>query len=78
MGNEYKSWYMKDLIPIIEHTALDIMGDPILYVRKNNGTVMTPAEVASHNSLIAMHNDGIRELAHTLIVTLAKDGDDDG
>ena len=78
MSNDYKSWYLKDLIPIIEHVALDLMGDPIVDGKKSDGTAMTLTEIASRNSLIAMNNEGIRQMAETLIVTLAKDGETDG
>lgn len=77
MSNDYKSWYLKDLIPIIEHVALDLMGDPIVNGKKADGTMMTLSEIANQNSLIAMHSAGIREMASTLIVTLAKDGETD-
>jgi len=78
MASEYKSWYLKDLIPIIEHTALDIMTDPIASGRKRDGSAMTIAEISNQNSMIAMRNAGVREMMSTLIVILAKDGEDDG
>ena len=77
MANEYKSFYLSDLVAIIERTALDIMGDPIVSGKKPDGAMMSPAEIANQNSLIAMHNSGIRELASTLVITLAKEGEND-
>lgn len=78
MASEYTSFYLKDLIPIIEHTALDLMGDPIIGGIKSDKTVKTMAEVSYENCLIANHNAGIAELARQLIVVLSKEADPDG
>lgn len=75
MGSDYKNWYLKDLIPIIEHVAMDLMSDPVMGGKKADGTMMTLTEIANQNSLIAMNNAGIRQMASTLIITLAKDGE---
>ena len=77
MSNEYKSFYLKDLIPIIEHAALDLMGEPIIAGKKQDGTLMNLQEVAQQNSLTAMNNAGIRILARVLIDQLQGIGDDD-
>ena len=77
-NNEYTTFYLKDLIPIIEHVALDLMSDPIMAGKKADGTLMNMAEVANQNSLIAMNNAGIAEMARQLIVTLSKEADPDG
>jgi hypothetical protein len=37
---------------------------------------MTLTEVSHHNSMVAMHNDGIRLLAQTLIDELDSDDDE--
>lgn len=77
-NNEYATFYLKDLTQIIEHVALDLMSDPIMAGKKADGTLMNIAEVANQNSLIAMNNAGIAEMARQLIVTLAKEADPDG
>lgn len=77
-NNEYATFYLKDLTQIIEHVALDLMSDPIMAGKKADGTMMNMAEVANQNSLIAMNNAGIAEMARQLIVTLAKEADPDG
>lgn len=77
-NNEYASFYLKELTQIIEHVALDLMSDPIMAGKKADGTLMNIAEVANQNSLIAMNNAGIAEMARQLIVTLAKEADPDG
>ena len=77
-NNEYTTFYLKDLIPIIEHVALDLMSEPIMAGKKADGTLMNMTEVATQNSLIAMNNAGIAEMARQLIVTLSKEADPDG
>ena len=80
MADDYKSFYLKELIQTIEHTALDLMSAPVLAGRKHDGTYMTIAEVANQNSLIAMENSGIKLMATALIeqLTGAGKGDDPG
>ncbi len=77
-NNEYATFYLKDLTQIIEHVALDLMSDPIMSGKKADGTMMNMTEVANQNSLIAMNNAGIAEMARQLIVMLAKEADPDG
>ena len=79
MASEYKSFYLKDLIPIIEHAALDLMSQPIMNAKKQDGSYMSFGEIANQNSLIAMENSGIRLMAQTLIEQLsAEEADGDG
>ena len=73
---DYKSFYLKDLIAMIEHCALDLMTEPIMAGKKADGTLMTLAEVANQNSLIAMNNAGIRLMANALIDELKNPEDD--
>ena len=77
MADDYKTYYLKDLIPIIEHTALDLMSQPVLNAKKHDGTYMTMAEVANQTSMIAMENSGIKLLANALIDQLTGAGKDD-
>ena len=76
MADDYKSYYLKDLIPIIDRVAVDIMMVPMFSEKKPDGTLATLAEVSNHNSLIAMHNEGVREMAKMLKIALV-DGDTD-
>jgi len=77
MKNPYKSYTVSDLVPMIEHAALDLMGEPIVGGKKPDGTLMTAVEVAQQNSLTAMNNAGIRLLAKILVEQLQGIGDDD-
>lgn len=78
MNSPYKSYTVSDLVPMIEHAALDLMGTPIIAGKKSDGTLMNAVEVAQQNSLTAMENSGIRMLARVLIEQLQGVGDDDG
>ena len=78
MNSPYKSYTVSDLVPMIEHAALDLMGAPIIAGKKADGTLMNLTEVAQQNSLTAMENSGIRMLARVLIEQLQGVGDDDG
>jgi len=77
MNNPYKSYTVSELVPMIEHAALDLMGEPIIAGKKADGTLMNLQEVAQQNSLTAMNNAGIRILARVLIDQLQGTGDDD-
>ncbi|MBQ1791384.1 MAG: hypothetical protein II008_14495 [Oscillospiraceae bacterium] len=77
MADEYKTFYLKDLVPIIEHCALDLMGSPIVSGKKADGTIMNLTEISHQNSMIAMENSGIKLLAQTLIDELKGDDADD-
>ena len=74
----YHSFQLVDLIQLIEHTAMDLMGDPIVGGIKADKTAKTMAEVSYENCMIANHNAGIAEMARQLIVILSKEADDDG
>ena len=54
MNSPYKSYTVSDLVPMIEHAALDLMGAPIIAGKKSDGTLMNAVEVAQQNSLTAM------------------------
>ena len=70
MNNPYKSYTVSELVPMIEHAALDLMEEPIVMDKKTDGTYMTLTEVSHQNSMNAMFNSGIRLLAKTLIEQL--------
>ena len=75
-----KIYYPDELNPIIEHCALDLMISPVIAGKKPDGTIMNLTEIANKNSMNAMYNDGVRDLARALIRELHGDGevDDDG
>ena len=71
--SKYTSYDVDDLVPMIEHAALNLMEEPIIMDKKNDGSYMTLTEVSHKNSMNAMFNSGIRLLARTLIEQLTKD-----
>ena len=71
--SKYTSYCADDLVPMIEHAALNLMEEPIIMDKKNDGSYMTLTEVSHKNSMNAMFNSGIRLLARTLIEQLTKD-----
>ena len=75
MIDSYKSIYAKDLVPMIEHAAQDLMEEPIIMAKKTDGTYMTLTEVSHQNSLNAMFNASVRMLAKALIEQLTVDGE---
>ena len=77
MNNPYKSYTVSELVPMIEHAALDLMGEPIIAGKKADGTLMNAVEVAQQNSMTAVYNSGIRLLARVRIEQLQGVGDDD-
>ena len=77
MANEYKSIYLRDLIDVINQVAMDIMIVPVFSEKKPDGTLATPTEISIHNTHIAMHNEGIREMAKMLIEKLTEEENDE-
>ena len=73
--SRYTSYSADDLVPIIEHAALDLMEVPVIQAKKTDGTYMTLTEISHQNSMNAMYNDGIRTMAQALIDQLTGDGE---
>ena len=77
MANSFKSFYLEDIEKIVNRVALANMMTPAS-VMKLGGEQLTQTELSSHNSLVAMHNEGVREMADRLIEALREDGETDG
>ena len=67
MNNQYKSYDVKDLVPIIEHIALGLMLTPVVQAKRTDGTYLNLTEISHQNSMHSMYNDGIRTMAQALI-----------
>ena len=76
MNSPFKTYTVSDLVPMIEHAALDLLNEPIFGGKKADGTLMNAVEVAQQNSMTAVYNSGIRLLARVLIDQLQGIGDD--
>ena len=68
--DKYKSYYLQDLLPIIDKCAVEGMMTPVMDGKKADGTQMTMSEMANKNAMVAWHNDGIREFRQMLIEEL--------
>ena len=73
MKSKHTSYNLDELVPMIEHAALDLMEEPIIQGKKSDGTYYTLTEISHQNSMNAMFNAGIRLMAQTLIDQLTKD-----
>ena len=75
MGNEYKSYYLKDMKDIINKSAISIMMQPQkLFLGDQTNKVES---LTALNDRIAQFNDGVRAMAVYLVHVLEKDGEDD-
>ena len=71
--SKYTRYGVDELVPMIEHAALDLMEEPIIQGKKPDGTYLTLTEISHQNSMNSMFNAGIRLMAQTLIDQLTKD-----
>jgi hypothetical protein len=81
MSNAYKSFYLADLMAMIDRVAMYAMLTPTLEHKKPDGTVATLSELANYNSLVAINNEGIRDYVSQLKAALKKEAggqNDDG
>lgn len=69
--------YKREMIPLIEHAALELMTEPIINGKKMDGSYMTLTEISHQNSMNSMYNSGIRTMAKVLIEELRKSDDDE-
>ena len=77
MANEFKSFYLKDVLNTIDAVAMDAMMTPMFAMNKKpDGTMMTLSEISAYNSLVSAHNEGVHEMAAQLKAKLAEDDDD--
>ena len=76
MADDYKNYYLKDLLRIIDRTALEILMTPAFSYR-NGDDKMNLTELAAYNQMIAMHNEGVKEMAAMIRDALLRGEDDD-
>ena len=69
MANEYKAFYLKDLLPMIDKVAMECMQLPIAEDREG----MSPELIAKMNHDILWNNEGVRDLAWNLKEALQDD-----
>ena len=64
MEDDYKSYYLKDLLPLIDRAAMEAMMCPIFNQKASH--CETQQEATIYNSMVAANNEGVRELASVL------------
>ena len=75
MANQFKSFYLEDIITIIDRLAMESMMIPVFEGKKPDGMSRSLAEISNYNSLIAMNNEGIRDFAIQLKEALRKEAE---
>jgi len=75
--SKYSTITIGDLEAIIDRVAMDNLRMPRFDFYKSDGTAYTLAEISNFNSLVAAHNEGVRDLADMLKKELRRYGDPD-
>lgn len=77
MLREYNQISMKKVLETIDNVVVENLMSPMFSGKKQDGTIMNLSEVAAFNSLVAMHNEGVREMALMLKNRLLQEDDPD-
>ena len=73
--DDYKTIYMKDLIPIIDRVAVNCMMIPLSAETRSS---LDLDRVSRINNDIAWNNEGVRDMANSLKLALLGEDEDDG
>lgn len=73
MKNEYASFFLKDLAPIIDKVALDIQKEPNMMMMSN----VDESLILLQNASTAAYNRGILKMREALLKELAGEGEDE-
>lgn len=76
MANQYKSFYLGDILATIDRVAIESMLTPVFEHKKPDGIVASLAEVSNYNSLVAANNAGVRDLCIRLKDALTEEGEE--
>ncbi len=68
--DDYKTIYLKELLPLIDKVAIDCMMCPIMVIEGKNGN--DPTFVSRYNSDAAWNNEGVCKMAQQLKEELLK------
>lgn len=71
--NEYRIFYLKDLIPLIDRIAMETLMVPHITEQPNASGIWNEM-----NASIAVFNEGVRSMAVQMLNELEKEGEDDG
>lgn len=74
MANEYKTFYLRDLLLLIDSVALGAQKDPNTIITHQDDMQM----LLFQNANVALYNRGIMKMREALVEALNKEADPDG
>lgn len=74
MANEYKTFYLRDLLLLIDSVALGAQKDPNTIITHQGDMQM----LLFQNANVALYNRGIMKMREALVEALNKEADPDG
>lgn len=75
MKNDYTSYFLKDLLQIIDKVALDNQREPNMLMMVGKGDEQV---ILLQNASVAAYNRGILKMREALIKALTEEADPDG
>lgn len=73
-NNEYTTFYLKDLLPLIDSIALGAQKDPNTIIMHHGDMQM----LLFQNANVAIYNLGVMKMREALVEALNKEADPDG
>ncbi len=73
-NNEYKTFYLKDLLLLIDSVALGAQKDPNTIITHQGDMQM----LLFQNANVALYNRGVMKMREALVEALNKEADPDG
>ena len=74
MANEYKSFYLRDLLLLIDSVALGAQKEPNTIITHQGDMQM----LLFQNANVALYNRGVMKMREALVEALNKEADPDG
>ena len=74
MANEYKTFYLRDLLLLIDSVALGAQKDPNTIITHQGDMQM----ILFQNANVALYNRGVMKMREALVEALNKEADPDG
>ena len=74
MANEYKTFYLRDLLLLIDSVALGAQKDPNTIITHQGDMQM----ILFQNANVALYNRGVMKMREALVEALNKEDDPDG
>ena len=74
MANEYKTFYLRDLLLLIDSVALGAQKDPNTIITHQGDMQM----LLFQNANVAIYNRGVMKMREALVEALNKEADPDG